>query len=92
MKGIDLPSSLAELLGSEAADTVQTKAEDEAVFFSQTHVKGRELNCDGTAIPRMSQGNGRVDERVVSPSRPLLEVEEERRATKQTVVAISEKY
>src|ERR1700752_2684016 len=83
---------LADLLGPETADTVQTKTKDHAVLFAQAHVPGRELSRDGTAVPAMTQGNRGVDQRTVAAAGSLLEVEEERRATEQSALSVAQKH
>src|SRR5688572_27283322 len=47
------PRALTNLLGPEASDPVQTKAENQTVFLSQSHVKGRKLRRDRTTVPAM---------------------------------------
>jgi len=53
--------ALAEGLGTETADSVEPEAENDAVLFAQTNVEGRELDRRRTAIPAMSEGDGRTN-------------------------------
>ena len=87
-----LSPALAELLGAEAPDPVQPETENHPVLFSKSHVEARKLARHRTAVPGVSKGHGRADQRAVASSRPLLEVEKERRAAKKPLVAIAEKH
>src|SRR6185503_4662876 len=44
------------------------------------------------AIPGVSECHGRTDQRTIAPSRSLLKIEKERRATKEPTIAIAEKH
>ena len=55
------PCALADLLGAEAADSVETEGKNDAVLFSQTNVKARKLRRRRTAIPRMPERYRRAD-------------------------------
>src|SRR5215207_2000015 len=57
----DLPGALTDLLGAEASNAVQTEAEDQAILFSQTHVKARKLCRHCAAVPAMTECHCRAD-------------------------------
>ena len=57
-KSNDLSPALADLFSPEAADAVQAKGEDDAVFFAQADVEARKLHRRRTAVPRVSQRHG----------------------------------
>ena len=86
------PRALADLFGSETSDSVETEAEDQPVLFSQAHVEARKLRRHGTTVPAMAQRHGGADQRAVAPSGSLLKVEKERRAAKQTLLAVAQKH
>ena len=48
---------LSDLFRSEGADAVELEAEDDAVFLSQTDVKGVVLRGDGAAVPTVTNGD-----------------------------------
>src|SRR5215213_6997737 len=87
-----LSTTLPKLLGPETPDPIQAEAENHPVLFSQAHVEGRKLPRERTAVPSVSQGHSRADQRVVTPAWPLLEVKEERRATEKSAIAVAEKH
>src|SRR5215210_5167190 len=89
---LHLTPSLPKLLGTEAPDPIQPKAENQAVLFPQPHVEARKLPRNRTAVPTVSQRHSGADQRAVASSRPLLEVEEERRAAKKSPLTIAEKH
>jgi ABC-type thiamine transport system substrate-binding protein len=55
LRNLQLPHALADLLGSEAADSVETERKNHSVLFSQTHVETGKLERRGTAVPRMPE-------------------------------------
>ena len=77
-----LSGALADLLGAETANPVETEAENYPVFFTQAHVETRKLRRHGATVPTVAESHRRADQRTVSTSGPLLEVEKERRAAK----------
>src|ERR1051325_6859773 len=87
-----LTPALADLFGAEAADAVQTKGEDDAVFFAEADVETRKLDRRGAAVPGMSERHGGTDQRAVASSRSLLKIEEERCAAKEPAIAIPQKH
>jgi hypothetical protein len=50
-----LPLALADLFSPEAADAVESKGENEAIFFTKSHIEGRKLGGRGATIPRVSE-------------------------------------
>jgi len=58
---VGLSGALADLLGAEAADSVETEGKNDSVLFSQTDVKTRKLRRRRTAIPRMPERYRRAD-------------------------------
>ena len=66
---------LPDLLGSEGADAVQAKGKDHPVFAAETDVECKVLRGDGAALPGVSDGRGRADQRTVAGKRTLLEIE-----------------
>src|SRR5215210_7176045 len=86
---IRLGETLADLLCAEGADAVEAEAEDGSVFVTQTDVEVVVLNGDGATVPGVAQGENRADERRASFGRPILKIEEERRAAEQPTIRIA---
>ena len=89
--GMQLAEVLSDLFGAEGADPVESETENQPVFFPQADIEGSILRGHRAAIPGVSQGDGRANQRVVSLSGPLLKIKEERSATKQAALAIADK-
>ena len=79
--------ALADLFGAEAADSVQTEAEHEAVLFAQADVEGRELRRQCAAIPTVSQRERRTNQRTVTTAGTLLKADAERTGRRLTPAA-----
>ena len=82
--------TLPDLLSPECANAVQAKTEDHAVFLPHANIESVILCGYGAAVPAIADGHCRTHERAVS-SRVLLKVVEERRAAKESTVAVAEK-
>jgi len=82
---------LTNLFRTEGANSVQPKAEDYPILFSETNVEAGKLTSNRTTVPTMTKGERRADERTISTSGTLLKIKEERSATEETFVAIPEK-
>ena len=52
---VGLARALADLLGAEAADAVETEGKNDAVLFSQADVEAGKLGRRGATIPRMPE-------------------------------------
>src|ERR1044072_6155680 len=87
-----LPKPRADLFGAEGADAVQAEAEDHPILFTQPDVEGRKLRRHCTAVPTVPNRYRRVNQRAIPTTWPLLKVIKERRTTKQTAIAISQKH
>ena len=57
-----LPGALADLLGAERADAIQTKAENHPVFLAETDVERRKLTRHRATIPTVTNCDCRADE------------------------------
>ena len=57
-----LARALAELLGAETPNSIQTKAKNQSILFAQTDVETRKLRRHRTTVPAMSERHGGTDE------------------------------
>lgn len=89
--GMQLAEVLSDLFSAEGADPVESETENQPVFLPQADIEGAVLCSHRAAIPGVSQGDGRANQRVVSLSGARLKIKEERSATKQAALAIADK-
>src|SRR5215813_13838040 len=82
---------LAKLLRTKSANTIKAERKGEAIFLAQADVETGKLGSYRTTVPTVSYRGSRSDQRAITSSRSLLEVEEERSAAKETFVAVADK-
>ena len=82
--------SLSELFGSERADAVQTKAENEAVFAADADVEGVVLHCDRAAVVSVTERVERADKRRITDGAAVFKVKKQRRASVESVIAVAD--
>src|SRR5437868_13577612 len=81
---------LPDLFCAEGADAVEAEAEDDAVLAAEADVVAEVLHGDRAAVPSVAERPDGTDERVIF-ARPVLEIEEEGCAAKQSVPRVAEK-
>src|ERR1044072_245298 len=85
-----LSEALSNLFSAKGADAVEPETEQRALFLSHADVVGVVLRRHRATIPTVTNRRRRTNQRTVSLPRARLVVEEERRAAKQSALAVAQ--